>query len=163
MTAGTSPYLTEPQFLRCIMRIKTTYIRGSLWKLPAQCLADNRCFFFSFYYFFFSLFRTTPAAYGRSQARGWIWAGAVSLCHSHNNAGAAASATYTTAHGNARSLTHWARPGIKLTSLQTLCLILTRWATMETPRCFLASSKYCILKLVYIYSRCILFLFVFKY
>ena len=28
----------------------------------------------------------------------------------------AASATYTTAHGNARSLTHWARPGIKSTT-----------------------------------------------
>ena len=30
----------------------------------------------------------------------------------------AASATYTTAHGNARSLTHWARPGIEPTSSQ---------------------------------------------
>ena len=29
----------------------------------------------------------------------------------------AASVTYTTAHGNAGSLTHWARPGIELTTL----------------------------------------------
>ena len=32
----------------------------------------------------------------------------------------AASATYTTAHGNAGSLTHWTRPGIKPTSLWIL-------------------------------------------
>ena len=31
------------------------------------------------------------------------------------------SATYTTAHSNTRSLTHWAGPGIKLASLWILC------------------------------------------
>ena len=36
----------------------------------------------------------------------------------------ATSATYTAACSNARSLTHWARPGIKPTSLRTLCLVL---------------------------------------
>ena len=49
-------------------------------------------------FFFFCLFRVTPAAYGGSQARGQIGVAAASLCHSHSNAG---------------SLTHWARPGIK--------------------------------------------------
>ena len=44
------------------------------------------------------------------------------------------SVTYTTAHGNARSLTHWARLGIELVSPR----ILTRkvryhWATTGTP------------------------------
>ena len=33
------------------------------------------------------LFRATPMAYGNSQARGRIGAGAASLCHSHSNAG----------------------------------------------------------------------------
>ena len=43
-------------------------------------------------YFSFCLFRAARAACGSSQARGQI--------------GAVASATYTAAHGNARSLTH---------------------------------------------------------
>ena len=36
----------------------------------------------------------------------------------------AASTTYTSDCSNARSLTHWARPGTKPTSLRTLCLVL---------------------------------------
>ena len=36
-------------------------------------------------FFFLPLFRTTPAAYGGSQARGGIGAAAVSLRHSHSN------------------------------------------------------------------------------
>ena len=38
-------------------------------------------------YYFFCLFRVTPAAYGGSQARGWIGATAASLHHSHSNEG----------------------------------------------------------------------------
>ena len=41
----------------------------------------------------------------------------------------AVSVTYTTAHGNARSLTHWARPGIKPVS----SLMVVRFITAE-PR-----------------------------
>ena len=46
----------------------------------------------------------TPMSYGDSQARGPIRAAAASL--HHNNRIQATSATYTTAHSNARSLTH---------------------------------------------------------
>ena len=42
---------------------------------------------FFFVCFVFLLFRAAPTAYGRSQARGQIGATAVSLCHSHGNAG----------------------------------------------------------------------------
>ena len=52
-------------------------------------------------FFFFLLFRAIPATYRSSQARGRIGAMAASLHHSHSNA---------------RSSTHQARPGIKLTS-----------------------------------------------
>ena len=45
------------------------------------------------FFFFFFLFRATPAAYGNSQARGQIGAAAAGLHHSHGNMG---------------SLTHWA-------------------------------------------------------
>ena len=70
-----------------------------------------------FFFFFFLLFRATLIAYRCSQARGrigavanqpmpqpqqhWIWA---------------SSATYSTASGNAGSLTHWERSGIEPTT-----------------------------------------------
>ena len=71
---------------------------------------------YSFYLFIFVFwfFRASPTAYGSSQARGGI---------------GAASVTYTTAHGNARSLTHWARPGIKPASSWILVRFFNYWAT----------------------------------
>ena len=59
---------------------------------------------------FFFLFRAASAAFGSSQARGRIRAVAAGLHHSRIQA---ASMTYTTDHGNARSWTHWWRPGIE--------------------------------------------------
>ena len=57
-------------------------------------------FFLSFFFFFFLSFsRATPMAYGGSQARGLIRAVAVAYAR-------AESVAYTTAHGNAGSLTH---------------------------------------------------------
>ena len=45
-------------------------------------------FIFSFFFFLvFYVFRAVPTAYGVSQARGLIGAGAASLHHSHSNAG----------------------------------------------------------------------------
>ena len=38
-----------------------------------------------FIYLFFFLFRAAPAAYGSSQARGWIRAEVTGLHHSHSN------------------------------------------------------------------------------
>ena len=45
------------------------------------------------------------------------------------------SATYTTAQGNVRSLTQWARPVIKPVPSWILVLFITHWATTRTP-CF---------------------------
>ena len=57
--------------------------------------------------FYFSLFRATPLAHGGSQAKGPIRAGAAGLHHGYSNAKSKVeSVTYTTAHGNAGSLTH---------------------------------------------------------
>ena len=75
----------------------------------------HTCFqlFIYYYYYFFvcGIFRAAPTAYGISQARDWIrgscWP-TPQKCGIH-----AISATYATAQGNAGSLTHWARPGIK--------------------------------------------------
>ena len=44
----------------------------------------------------------------------------------------AAPATYTTAHGNAASLTHWARPGSKPETSWFLVGFINYWATMGT-------------------------------
>ena len=61
--------------------------------------------------FFFFLF--LPAAYQSSQARSGIRA---TVPQPQQLVIQAASATYTTAHCNAGSLTRWSRPGIEPTS-----------------------------------------------
>ena len=69
---------------------------------------------------FFFLFTAAPAACGSPQARSRTGAAAAGLHHSHGNTGSeAASVIYAAARGNARSLTHWVRPGIEPTSSQT--------------------------------------------
>ena len=76
-------------------------------------------YLFSFFFFFFCLFRATPAAHGGSQARGLIGAtsqSCQSILQPQQLGIWAMSETYTTAHGNARSLTDWARPGIRPTT-----------------------------------------------
>ena len=61
---------------------------------------------------FFFPFGIKPTAHGSSQAGGQIGVVAVGLHHSHSNSGST-SATYTTAHSNAGSPAHRARPGIE--------------------------------------------------
>ena len=73
--------------------------------------------FLSFFLFLvFCIFRAASTAYAGSWARGWIGAVAAGLCHSHSNTKSELSATYTTAHSKAWSLTHWVRPGIEPTT-----------------------------------------------
>ena len=45
----------------------------------------------------------------------------------------AASETYTTAHGNTRSLTPWRRPGIEILILMDTSRICFHWAAVGTP------------------------------
>ena len=82
------------------------------------------------------LFRATPTVYWGSQARGQIKAVAVSLHHSHShNRSEPHLQTNTIAHGNTRSLTHWARPGIQPAILWFLVRFVNHWATWwELPR-----------------------------
>ena len=46
----------------------------------------------------------------------------------------AASSTYPTGHSSARSLTHWARSGIKPATTWFLVRFVNHWATMGTPK-----------------------------
>ena len=48
----------------------------------------------------------------------------------------AASVTYTMAHGNTGSLTHWARPGVEPTSLWILVRFVTAEPWWELPRSY---------------------------
>jgi len=63
-----------------------TLVYGALICYTSQILHFS--FLSSFFFFFlFVFFRAAPAAYGGSQAMGWIRATAADLHHSHNNAG----------------------------------------------------------------------------
>ena len=88
----------------------------------------------SLYNDFFFLFRASLAAYGSSQVRGWI--GDVAylqpMPQTQQHGIRAKPETYITAHGNVRSLTHWARTETEPASLWILVRFVTHWATMQT-------------------------------
>ena len=85
--------------------------------------------------FIFLPFRAVPAAYGGSQARGWIGAAAASLHHSNSNARSEPSlqAIPQLTPSNPGSLTHWARPGIDPASSWILVRFINHWAMRRTP------------------------------
>ena len=68
-------------------------------------------FLWVFFWLSFVFLRPHLCAYGGSQARGWTGAGAAGRPQQCGMW--ATSVPYTTAHGNARSSTHWAVPGIE--------------------------------------------------
>ena len=85
------------------------------------------------FFFFFCLFRAAPMAYRGSQARGQIGAVAASLHPSPEQRGIwATSVTYTTAHNNAGSLTHWVSRDWTYI-LMDPCQIRFRCTMMGTP------------------------------
>ena len=67
---------------------------------------------FFVFYFILLLFRATQAAYGSSWPRGPFSCSSWPTPQPQHCRIWAASETYIAAHGNARSLTHWKRPGI---------------------------------------------------
>ena len=85
------------------------------------CLFTVFLFFGVFFVFFFFLFSlATPVAYRGSQARSNQSYSHQPMPEPQQHGIRAASATYTTAHGNAGFLTHWARPGMEPTSSRML-------------------------------------------
>ena len=84
--------------------------------LSIRNVVEWTCFFIYFTSLFFLLFRAARTAHGGSQAMGQIRAAAcwpTAQPQPQPQQIWASSVTYTTAHGNARSLTHWERPGIE--------------------------------------------------
>ena len=114
---GNTPSSSKDSHLRCIR---------SHW--------DKFSLDYIFNFVLVLLFRATPTAYGSSQARGLNQSCSCwpmpqpELCGIR-----AASVTYTTAQGNARSLAHWVRPGIKPMSSWILVRFIIHWATTGTP------------------------------
>ena len=85
--------------------------------------------FISFY--FILLFRAVPEAYESSQARGQKGAAAACLHHSHSDT---RSKPRLRPHGNAGSLIHWVRSGIKPASSWILVGFITSEPRRELPR-----------------------------
>ena len=124
-------------------RVGQHYLRKAPWTFDVGW--KSSFFFFNSKKFFFCLFRAASMAYGSSQDRGWIRAVAIGLRHSHSNAGSKPlSVTYTTAHGNARCLTHRARPGIEPASSWILVMSVTAEPWQELP-----PASYLILQILY--------------
>ena len=99
--------------------------------------------FFRFCFFFFCLFRAGLAAYWGSQVRGSNQSPNRRPTPQPQQHGIqATSATYATAHGDAGSLTHWARPGIKPASSWTLVRFVYCWVTTGTPKIFIFLNSY---------------------
>ena len=89
--------------------------------------------FFFVFVFVFLLFRAALVTYGSSRARGQFGATAASLPQPQQCTILAMSVTYPTAYGNAKSLTHQARPEIKPASSWMLVKFVNHWAMMGTP------------------------------
>ena len=81
---------------------------------------------FFFFFFFFLLFMATSTAYGSSQARGRIGAGATAMQDPSR-----VFDLRTTAHGHAGSLTHGARPGIEPASSWILVRFISNMPQWE--------------------------------
>ena len=110
-------WFANKYFSQCVAWL-CYFLNGAIWSANISNLNGVQLTFFSVIFFFFCLFvffRAAPSANGSSQARGPTGAVATSPCQSHSKAGSklCLRPTYTTAHGNTRSLTHWARPGIE--------------------------------------------------
>ena len=130
------PFLTSLSLSENCLKIisQTNYLEifpGCKFSFKSEILSSIIAFFFSIYsilfFSFLFFFRATGEAYGSSQTRSWIGATAASLYHSHSHT---RSATYITAHGSVRSLTHWVDPGMEPAS----SWILVRFITAEPPQ-----------------------------
>ena len=84
------------------------------------------CHFYFCLFMYLFILRATPTVHESSQARSQIKAAAASLHHSHSHA---------------RSLTHWAGPGIEPASSWILVKFSYHWATTGTPYVCLFKSS----------------------
>ena len=99
---------------------------------------SNFYFYFSNIYLFiylFLLFRASSVAYGSSQARGLIAAIAAGLHHSHSNIRSEPS-LWPTQLKAMPNPTHWAKPGIKPSTLWFLVRFISPSPQQDLLDCF---------------------------
>ena len=112
------------------------YSQGDQW--PSQRHQQDLCLALPF--FFFPLFRATLVAFGSPQARGrnqrYGCQPQPQQCWNRT-----ASVTYTRAHVNARSPTHWAKPGVKPTSWWTLAGWVSDAPQQDLPKIILCGMS----------------------
>ena len=104
-------------------------------------------FLFCFVLFCFLPFKAAPTAHGGSQARGQIGAVATGLTPEPWQRGIRdASATYTTAHGNTGSLSHWARPWIEPATSWFLVGLVSTAPGQELPKIFVYNNNFLLIR-----------------
>ena len=111
------------------------YLDSSLVPLKLECGYASpvdlvKCGFFFFFLIFFQLHqqhREIPGLGAESGLQPPVYT-MPQQCRIR-----AMSATYTTAHGNDGSPTHWTKPGIRLTSSWILVGFVNRWAMKGSP------------------------------
>ena len=97
-------------------------VSGRTWN---KCFSGKHSFF---------LFRATPMVYGGSQARGRFGVVVAGLWHSHSNVRSELHLwPIPQLMGNARTLTHWARLGIKPASSWMLVRFVSTESWWELP------------------------------
>ena len=105
--------------LKFFSKLVPDFPQIQMWESSKQSILE-------IYIFIYLLFRAIPVANGNSQAKCPIGTAAVSLHHGQSNAISKPHfVIYTTAHGNAGSLTHWTSPGIKPKSSWILSFLLS--------------------------------------
>ena len=84
--------------------IEPSFFYSYFFKRPAIIGLAEQVITFKNRFFFFWLFRTTPAAYGGSQARGRIGAVADGLYHSHSNARSSSSSQHAASRAGTQTM-----------------------------------------------------------
>ena len=134
--------------------------RYLFWRLNSYQLLHLQIYFpilwvVFFFFFFFCLFVFLGPHWWHMEfprLGGWISCSRWPMPEPEQLGILAESVTYTTAHGNARSLTHWVRPGIEPVSSWMLVGFVNHWATTRAPA-FLFYVFLCLFQNFFEHSR----------
>ena len=124
-------------FVSCLVFFFFSFLLFWEFPPPLQWVCVGSLFSDFFFFCLFAFSRGAPVACGGSQARGRIGAVAAQPTPEPQQCRIrVASATHTTAHGNAGSSTRWARPGIEPTTSLFPVGFINHCTTTGTPDYF---------------------------
>ena len=107
--------------------------RENIWairELSHHCYCYYYCFLFFVFFYFLGLYLQHMEV--RKLGSNWSYSSGL-MPQPQQLRIQAEPVTYTTAHGNTRSLTHWARPGIEPATSWFLVRFVNHWTMMGTP------------------------------